>query len=362
MTHKNTHHSVFIKNKFISGFRNQLQLVVFLITLAMGLQFYLYVTQILGNGPVTVHRPTGVEGFLPIGALMGWKYFLATGIWESVHPASMVFLGFAVFISFIFRRSFCSWFCPVGTLSEWSWKLGERKMGKNYQLPVWVDVPLRGVKYALLGFFAWIILQMPISAMASFFESPYYKIADIKMLHFFTKMTLTTAAVLLVLTVLSFFSRNFWCRYGCPYGALVGLFSLFSPARIERDPDSCIHCGKCAKICPSHLPVDKKARIITPECTGCMDCVNICPANHSPENATLKLTFRMPKKAITPRQLGTGIVIIFCLLVYTAGITGHWKSRMSDQEFRMWLRMTDMTRISHPDVSSDGTIKERQHP
>jgi hypothetical protein len=93
-----------------------------------------------------------------------------------------------------------------------------------------------------------------------------------------------------------------------------------------------------------------------------MDCVNICPANHSPENATLKLTFRMPKKAITPRQLGTGIVIIFCLLVYTAGITGHWKSRMSDQEFRMWLRMTDMTRISHPDVSSDGTIKERQHP
>jgi ferredoxin len=107
---------------------------------------------------------------------------------------------------------------------------------------------------------------------------------------------------------------------------------------------------------------DKKASIITPECTGCMGCVNICPANHPPELATLKLTFRMPKKAVTPCQLGAGIVIIFSLLVCTTDIAAHWKSRISDQELRMWLRMTDMTKISHPAISSDGTIKDRNMP
>jgi hypothetical protein len=194
----------FFKNKLVSGVRNQIQLLIFLVTIAAGFQFYLYVSQITGDGAVTILRPTGVEGFLPIGALMGWKYFLATGIWDNIHPAAMVFLGFAVLVSFLLRRSFCSWFCPVGTLSEWAWKTGESLLGKNFRLPVWVDMPFRGVKYALLGFFAWIILKMSPSDIAGFFDSPYYKIADIKMLLFFTKMSMITAAVLVVLTIMSF--------------------------------------------------------------------------------------------------------------------------------------------------------------
>jgi polyferredoxin len=335
----------FFKNKLISGVRNQIQLLIFLVTIAAGFQFYLYVSQITGDGPVTILRPTGVEGFLPIGALMGWKYFLATGIWDNIHPASMVFLGFAVLVSFLLRRSFCSWFCPVGTLSEWAWKTGESFLGKNIRLPVWLDTPLRGVKYALLGFFAWIILGMSPSDMAGFFESPYYKIADIKMLYFFTKMSMITAVALVVLTILSFFIKNFWCRYACPYGAMVGIFSMVSPARITRNADSCIHCGKCAQICPSHLPVDVKAQILTPECTGCMDCVQICPSGN-----TLELKFRFWEKPVTTPQVGAGILVLFCVLIYMAGITGHWKSRLTDQELRMWLKMNDISMIQHPSV------------
>ena len=116
--------------------------------------------QISGDGPVTIQRPPGVEGFLPIGALMGWKLFLSTGTWDTVHPAAMVIFGFAVLISLMFRKSFCGWFCPVGTVSEWLWKLGRRLAGRNYKLPGWADYPLRGLKYLLLGFFIWIIFSM----------------------------------------------------------------------------------------------------------------------------------------------------------------------------------------------------------
>ena len=74
------------------GIRNWIQLGVFILTLVIGLQFFIYIHQALNHSTITVHRPPGVEGFLPIGALMGWKLFLATGIWDPVHPAAMVIL------------------------------------------------------------------------------------------------------------------------------------------------------------------------------------------------------------------------------------------------------------------------------
>ena len=44
----------------------------------------------------------------------------------------------------------------------------------------------------------------------------------------FLKLSGLTAGVLAVLIALSFVFKNFWCRYLCPYGALVGIVSMFS--------------------------------------------------------------------------------------------------------------------------------------
>ena len=183
------------------GKRSWFQWAVFLATIGIGLQFIIYVHQISGNGIVTVLRPPGVEGFLPIGAMMGWKLFVQTGVWDPIHPAAMVFLGFAGFISLALRKSFCGWFCPVGTLSEWLWKLGRNLFGKNYKLPVWLDFFLRSLKYLLLGFFIIIISSMSSPDIFGFLESPYYKISDVKMLHFFTQISTLTVVVLTVLVL-----------------------------------------------------------------------------------------------------------------------------------------------------------------
>jgi hypothetical protein len=56
------------------GFRNWIQLAVMVLTLGIGRQFYLFVRQAAGGGTITIARPAGVEGFLPIGALMGGKH------------------------------------------------------------------------------------------------------------------------------------------------------------------------------------------------------------------------------------------------------------------------------------------------
>ena len=109
-------------------------------------------------------------------------------------------------------------------------------------------------------------------------RSPYGAIADVRMLNFFRDLGETAAIVLAVLVVASVLVQNFWCRYLCPYGALLGLASLLSPLRIRRSESACIDCAKCAKACPSALPVDKLITIKSAECTGCMECVAVCPS------------------------------------------------------------------------------------
>jgi len=326
------------------GLRNYVQLGVFLLTIAMGIHFFIYVHQAAGEGAIAVSRPAGVEGFLPIGALMGWKLFLLTGIWDPIHPAAMVILGFAAVISFALRKSFCGWFCPVGTLSEWLWKLGRRILGKNYKLPLWLDYPLRSLKYLLLAFFVWTIFSMSRLAILAFLGSPYYKMSDVKMLFFFTQMSSTTGVVLLILVLASLIIRNFWCRYLCPYGALMGLFSLLSPTRVHRNPETCIDCKLCSEVCPYHLTVDRKLRIVSPECNGCMDCTLVCPVRH-----TLALkTIGMGKSIWSAARLGAVIIVLYIGLVYSATIAGYWKSSVSTDEFRLRLQEIHLSKYTHP--------------
>lgn len=329
------------------GVRHWLQLSVFVVTVGIGLQFAVHVHQTGGPGPVTVARPPGVEGFLPIGALMAWKRFAATGQWDAVHPAAMVILGFAAMASLLIRKSFCSWFCPVGTLSEWLWKLGDRLVGRSLRIPVWLDAVCRSLKYFLLGFFLFIIFfKMSARDIGLFLESPYYWMADVKMLHFFTRMSGTTAVVLGCLALLSICFRNFWCRYLCPYGALMGIFALVGPTAVRRRESSCVGCGRCETVCPAHLPVSRKRTIRSPECSGCMDCVRMCP-----EANALRMGPRIwSRGAFTASGVGVAVVVLFVGLVSAARFAGHWQSRLTVREFRMGLRMIDSPMMRHPSI------------
>ncbi len=331
---------------FVLGLRNWIQLAVLMLTLGLGLQFYLFVQQVAGGGDITLSRPGGVEGFLPIGALMGWKHFIITGEWDVTHPAAMVILAFAGILSFLCRKSFCSWFCPVGTLSEGLWKTGERLFGRNYQVHPWLDYPLRSLKYGLLLFFVYIIARMTTADIAHFLQSPYYRMADVKMLHFFTRMSQTTAIVLAALLLLSIFFRNFWCRYLCPYGALMGILALGSPLQIRRNPNACVQCQRCQRVCPAHLRIHQKERILSPECSGCMDCIIVCPV---PDTLALKSPGRLVKN-LRVSWAGLFVVAMFLGTVTWAKSSGHWESHLSPREFRMGLMQIDAAAMQHPSV------------
>lgn len=328
------------------GLRDWFQLGMLLLCLAIGLQFYFYVGQLMGGGLLTIERPPGVEGFLPIGALMGWKRFLLSGQWDTIHPAAMVIFGFAIVLSLLLRKSFCAWFCPLGGPSEWLWRLGLRLFKREKRLPRWVDLPLRSCKYLLLAFFGWIILQMSVTAIEAFTHSPYYRISDVKMLTFFTDISPLAAAVLLVLVVGSLVIRHFWCRYFCPYGALVGLLGMFGPTGIERNTATCTDCGRCGRACPHHLPVDRKRRIRSAECSGCLTCTRVCPVDNTLELKTTGLR----KWVWTPAKMSLIIALSFVTIIYGARISGLWQTRMSHQELRNLVNDINAPHMVHPRV------------
>lgn len=275
-----------------------------------------------------VSRPPSVEGFLPIGSFMAFKLWVSTGFFDRVHPAGLIIFISALSTAVILKKSFCGWICPVGALSDGAFKLGKKIFGKNFIIHRYVDYALRAVKYILMLFFIYVIvIKMPPSAISAFLREDYYKVADVKMLYFFTRMTTATLITLLVFFIFSLLYKNFWCRYLCPYGALLGLLSFLSPLKITRNEEACIHCGRCTENCPSLLPVEKKARIRSPECTGCLTCVSYCPAKDALDVAVSK------GRALSPVLFAVLILSLFFGIIETGKITGRWHSSVTNEEY-----------------------------
>lgn len=309
--------------------RRAVQFTFLALNVWIGVQFYLWVRQFETGAPVTVSRPPGVEGWLPIAGMMNTKFFLNTGRIPPVHPAAMFLFMSFVTLSLLFRKSFCGWLCPVGILSEYLWKLGRATFRRNTFLPRWLDTGLRSLKYVLLGLFVYAVGSMPAEALAGFLQSPYGIVADVKMLDFFRYMGGTAAVVLGILAIASIFVQNFWCRYLCPYGALMGLGALLSPLRIRRRTETCIDCAKCARACPERLPVDKLVQIRSAECIGCLECVAVCPVED-----TLGLEFVPASKPVPAWLIAAGIGVLFCGITGYAMYSGSWQTHVSDGVYR----------------------------
>ena len=117
--------------------------------------------------------------------MMSFYLFLSTGEIHFAHPAGIFIFISILLMSFVFGKSFCSWLCPVGFISEMIGDFGERIFRRKLILPRWIDIPLRTLKYLLLGFLLYsVFLLMDINSVKAFLDSPYNQIADLKCIIF----------------------------------------------------------------------------------------------------------------------------------------------------------------------------------
>lgn len=317
--------------------RRAVQTLFAVVSLYIGLSFIVFIEQLANDTVPHVSRPAGVEAFLPISALVGLKAWISTGIFDPVHPAGLVIFLAAIALSLLFKRTFCSWICPIGTLSEGLAKIGKKILGRNLNIPNWLDYFLRSIKYILLSIFVTLIFfGMSGTDALDFMNTPYNMISDVKMLRFFHNLGVVGMTVIGLLGLLSILFENFWCRYLCPYGGLLGLFSILSPFKITRNEQSCIQCGKCTVSCPNRIIVEKAEKVRSPECTGCLNCVQQCPVK-----GTLTFQAVTGRKSLSSRKLALSVVGLWFFIIGIAILTGHWESKVSTEVYRGLLPLVD---------------------
>lgn len=314
--------------RYVQPLRNFVQIGYFVFLMWLWYCFYLFVQMLSSGDYGTVVRPDSIEGFLPISGLLGVSLWLRGGGINVIHPAAVVIFLTVIVVSLLLRRSFCSWVCPVATVSELLWKIGFKASRRNWRMPLWLDIILRSFKYLLLVFFMYsIVISMSTDSLTNFIQSDYHKLADVRLMRFFLQISLTALSTVLVLVLMSFFLRNPFCRFICPYGALLGLVATLSPVRVTRNSERCVSCGACSQVCPTYIDVMNKSSVASPECIGCWRCISHCRFN---EALSMRLVRNIPVSGF--------IVAAMILLLFWGGATlgklnGHWYSAVTIEEY-----------------------------
>lgn len=258
------------------------------------------------------------EAYCPFGGIQALSsYFVNNSLACSMTSAQIVMGITLIVVIIIVSKLFCSFICPIGTVSEWIGKLGE-KLKVRYTVTGITDKLLRSLKYALL--FVTIYFTVTSSELFCKKFDPYYATLS----GFNSDVSLIMGIIAISLVIIgSFYIRLFWCKYICPLGALsnifrfflvfigitgiyIALFALgihinfvwliallciatyilellslenkvFPLLKITRNTETCTNCQLCSKTCPQAIDVASQKTVNHADCNMCGDCIQVCP-------------------------------------------------------------------------------------
>jgi len=228
-----------------------------------------------GN-PLPIIGTASLHTICPFGGVEALFAFLQYDVLiPKIHPSAFIILGIILLTGILLGPVVCSYACPLGSVQEWFGKLGKKIFKKRYNtfIPRKIDKYLRYLRYISLIFTVYLTTN---SLRLIFLEvDPYYAL-----FHFWSdEATLGGIAVLLITLIASLFVERPWCKYACPFGAVMGLTNLIRIFPIKRKPATCISCHKCDQICPMNIEVSKASRVRDHQCISCNECTSdvSCP-------------------------------------------------------------------------------------
>ncbi|MDX9882192.1 MAG: 4Fe-4S binding protein [Prolixibacteraceae bacterium] len=302
------------------------------------------------------------EAYCPFGGIQALGSYLLNQALSCTMTSAQIVMGVLLMLAvFVLSKLFCAYICPVGTVSEWFGKLGD-KLKIRITIKGIADKILRSLKYILLFITLYFTFQSNELFCKKF--DPYYAIAS----GFDTDVVILYAVIGIVLVILgSVFIRLLWCKYICPLGAvsnifkftgffvavmavylllrkldveisyiwplavacvggymieITGLFGkLFPLVKITRHEDTCTSCQLCSRKCPQAIDVAGMKVVREADCNLCSECIAVCP-----EKNTLQINRQKSLRWLPP-------VATILLVITGLFLGGLWEVPTIDEKW-----------------------------
>jgi len=234
---------------------------------------------------IPVLSSASLHAVCPLGGVVTiYEYFVSGRFVKKVHESSWILMWITFAMTLAFGPVFCGWVCPFGSFQEWIGKIGKKIFGKRYNgfIPHRLDQWLRYLRYIVL---IWVLYMTAITGKIIFADyDPYFALFN-----FWTgEVALTGVIILLAVIAATLFVERPFCKYACPFGAVLGIFNLFRIFAIKRNAETCVDCGACDRNCPMNIPVATSGTVRDHQCITCMQCTSeqACPVDDTIELMT----------------------------------------------------------------------------
>ncbi len=217
-----------------------------------------------------------------------------------------------VLITFILGRAWCGWLCPLGTVLDsfspkdrpgrrWTPPEAWRSFKYGLLLTLLVAALLSNLTMLIFDPLTIVLRTLTVSVwpaldhMVTAVETALYPLPPLQSWlsafeawirpdllpqePLFYREAWMYAAVFIGIVLSNRVAPRFWCRYLCPLGALLGLFSKVALVR-RRVTGECQQCARCVRVCPTGTIQSARNYASDPgECTLCLECWPTCPRN-----------------------------------------------------------------------------------
>ncbi len=213
----------------------------------------------------------GGESLLRLDASSRTLYFFGAAIrieeFYLVLLISLLFMFIFLFVTMLFGRVWCGWFCPQSTLTDLLEAL-ERRIKKRLGQSS-VAAAARYLAPALLAFLVasnliWYFIP-PVDYLRRLLGGELGLVAGI---------TLFSVGGLVWVDLT--FIRRYFCKAICPYGRIQLMAMDVNTLTLEFDPTQahrCIRCNSCTRVCPTGIDIRKGFQV---ECINCGRCLDAC--------------------------------------------------------------------------------------
>lgn len=180
-------------------------------------------------------------------------------------------VGIPVLAAIFFGRIFCGWVCPMGAVQYF---IHREEIGKKAKS---LDASPR--LHNILRFGKYLALAILVIAVVVTRTTVFSGIDPFKALFNVDFSLLIPTLILIILLAASLFIGFPWCKYVCPLGAFIAIFSKYTLFKVTIN-DKCTNCKACHKVFCDYRAIQEgetKPTINQMECMRCGECLSRCP-------------------------------------------------------------------------------------